>query len=342
MAITPKKVGIVGISGYSGCIALEILLGHKGVTVTYVSANNTQGAVADIWPQLKGKTDLVCSKFDLNTATKLCDLVFLAVPHTVSLKITPQLLEKGVRVIDLSGDYRLQDTASYEKWYGAKHSDPKNLANAVYGLPELFREKIKKAKLVSNPGCYPTAALLGLLPLVTAKTDDIKSIIIDAKSGVSGAGKKKAEDLMATGQKENFKAYKALAHQHTPEIDQFLSKVAEKKIAVEFIPHLLPLDRGILETIYVQLKGTVEIDQVVTLYKKFYKTEPFVRVLPAGEQPELKNVVKTNYCDIGFAVNEKKNLVAVTAAIDNLVKGASGQAVQNMNIMFGFPEKEGL
>ena len=277
------KVGIVGISGYSGCTALEILLKHPDVRLTYISANNTQGKVSEIWPQFNGLTDLVCTKFDINHAVQSADVFFLAVPHTVSMTIVPLLLKASKRVIDLSGDYRLENAADYEQWYGAKHLDSSNLKKAVYGLPELYREVIRKANLISNPGCYPTAALLALSPIVSARSSAIQSIIIDAKSGVTGAGRKATLNFSFSEVNENFKAYKVLYHQHAPEINRYLSKVASQDISVNFVPHLLPINRGILETIYVSLKKVVSLDDIHTIYTKFYKTEKFVRLLKARQ-----------------------------------------------------------
>jgi N-acetyl-gamma-glutamyl-phosphate reductase len=336
------RAGIVGIGGYTGKVALELLVGHPNVRVTYVAAQNTQGPIDEIWPNLRGRTKLVCEKFDVKKAIAQCDIVFLAMPHTEAMNFAGKLLKAGKRVIDLSADYRLSKASLYKTWYGVAHKEPKLLAKAVYGLPELFREKIKKAALIANPGCYPTAAILGLTPLVATNSEDIESIIIDAKSGVSGAGRKTSTNLMFVEVNENFKAYKVLEHQHAPEIDQYLSKIATKPVAVNFVAHLLPNSHGILETIYVRLKSPVSLNAVHTLYKKFYKTEKFVRILPPGVQPETKNVVGTNFCDIGFALSPDKTLVVITSAIDNLIKGASGQAVQNMNIMCNFKETEGL
>ncbi len=336
------NVGIVGISGYSGCTLLELLLKHKDVRVTYVSANNTKGAVSEIWPHLLGETELHCEPFDLTKIADNVELLFLAVPHTVSMQIAPKLLEAKKRVIDLSGDYRLKNTEDYEKWYGTKHLDDKNLNKAVYGLPELFREDIKKANLITNPGCYPTSAILGLAPLLATHGKEVQSIIIDAKSGVSGAGRKATLPFSFGEVNENFKAYKVLNHQHAPEIDLYLSKITDKPVSVNFVPHLLPINRGILSTIYVQLNEKISLEEMHKVYKNFYKTEPFVRLLPLGSQPELKNVARTNYCDIALATNPNQNLLVITSAIDNLVKGASGQAIQNMNIMYGFKETESL
>jgi N-acetyl-gamma-glutamyl-phosphate reductase len=252
------------------------------------------------------------------------------------------LLKAGKKVIDLSADYRFKKSALYKKWYGASHKDLKNLRKAVYGLPEIFREKVRRARFIANPGCYPTAALLGLAPLVSIHGGKVQSIIIDAKSGVSGAGRKVAEGFMFPFVNENFKAYRVLNHQHTPEIDQYLGLMAGRDMAITFVPHLLPVDSGILETIYVSLKEKMSAVQLHTLYRKFYKTEPFVRVLDLGQQVELRNVVKTNFCDIALAVSADKRMLVITSVIDNLVKGAAGQAVENMNLMCGFDETEGL
>ncbi|MCA9392791.1 MAG: N-acetyl-gamma-glutamyl-phosphate reductase [Candidatus Omnitrophica bacterium] len=336
------KVGIVGVSGYSGFTALELLLRHPNVRVTYVSANNTRGKISDIWPQLKNRTKLYCDQFDVTKAAGQCDVALLAVPHTIAMQITPKLLKAGVKVIDLSGDYRLGSVATYKKWYKATHTDPRNLRKAVYGLPELYKEEIKKASLVANPGCYPTAALLGLAPLVGTHCELIESIIIDAKSGVTGAGRKASVAFSHGEVSENFKAYKVLNHQHVPEIERYLAKLCTHSKAINFVPHLLPVNRGILETIYVKLSSRVRLNRCHKLYTNFFKVEPFVRVFGLEEQVELKNVVKTNFCDISLALNDQKNLLVITVAIDNLVKGAAGQAIQNMNLMCGFSESEGL
>lgn len=336
------RVGIVGISGFSGKVLLDILLNHKDVRVTYVAAHSTTGRVDVIWPEFRNRTDLVCEKYSADEAIAQCDVIFLALPHTESMNVVGKLLAAGKRVIDLSADYRLKKLSVYKKWYHTDHKDPKNLGKAVYGLPEIYRSRVKNAKLLSNPGCYPTAALLGLAPLVSIHPGKIASIAIDAKSGVSGAGKKIAQAFMFPFVNENFKAYRVLNHQHTPEISQYLSRMAAKNMDVTFVPHLLPVDSGILETIYVTLDGKITEAALHALYRKFYKTETFVRVLDAGSQPELRNVVRTNFCDIGLAVSANRKMAVITSVIDNLVKGASGQAVQNMNIMCGFNETEGL
>jgi N-acetyl-gamma-glutamyl-phosphate reductase len=336
------KIGIIGISGYSGGMVLELLLQHPQARVTYVSANNTAGRLDAIWPHLAGRTDLVCRKFDLKVAVTKCHLIFLAVPHTVSMKLAPKFLKEGISVIDLSGDYRLNSPSQYEQWYGTPHTDSKNLVNAVYGLPELYRADIKKARLIANPGCYPTAALLALAPFVSTQGELIESIIIDAKSGVSGAGRKASVALNYCEVNENFKAYKVLQHQHAPEIDLYLSRIAARPVKVDFVPHLLPVNRGILETIYIRTKQKITLSTLQQVYQRFYKTEPFVDILANGQQPELKDVVGTNNCKISLTHSSDGRLLVMTSVIDNLIKGAAGQAVQNMNIMNGFQETAGL
>jgi len=335
------RAGILGVSGYTGREVFAILLKHPNVRITYVAANNTQGLMGQIYPEFLNRTTLNCQKMDLAQVAQKCDVVFLALPHTESMSVAPKLLKAGLKVIDLSADYRLKSPKVYEQWYGHKHTDPKSIAKAVYGMPELYRQKIKKANFVANPGCYPTAAILGLAPLVSTR-NDIQAIIIDAKSGVSGAGRKATVDKLYSEINENFKAYKVLSHQHSPEIEQYLSQLAGHVTKISFVAHLLPITRGILNTMYVQLIDGITLNQVHTLYKKFYKTESFVRLHPIGVQPEVKNVANTNFCDIGLAVSPDKKTVVVTSAIDNLVKGAAGQAVQNMNIIYGFNEVEGL
>lgn len=337
------NIGIVGVSGYTGEELIRILLKHPGVKISGLfSRSSYNKPVAEVFPEFASRLNLVCLKPDIENIVGKCDVVFLALPHTTSMDLVPKLLEAGKRVIDLSADYRLKDSKVYAKFYQYKHKDKKNLQGSVYGLPELCRAQIKNAKIVANPGCYPTAAILALAPLISANLADLNSIIIDAKSGVSGAGKKTAEEFFSSEDKEDFKAYKVGGHQHTPEINQELSALAGKKVKVTFVPHLLPVNRGILETIYVKKskKSKVKSKNLVQLYKKFYKKEPFVRIKAEGEFPRLKDVVGTNFCDIG--IKDNSDSLIIISAIDNLVKGASGQAVQNMNIMYKFPETTGL
>lgn len=334
------NVGIVGATGYAGEELVDILLRHPEVRITSISAKiDKPKAISAIFPKFKGKIGLICKEPDIKEITGKCELVFLALPHTVSMEIAPALLKAGKKVIDLSADYRLKDTNVYEKFYQVKQKDKTHLAEAVYGLPELYRAKIKGARLVANPGCYPTASILALAPLVALNLADISSIIIDAKSGVTGAGRKLAEGFLFSEINEDFKAYKINAHQHAPEINQELSKLAGKKINVTFVPHLLPVSRGILATVYVK-KAKGKQQNLINLYKKFYKKEPFVRIRDEGDFPRIKDVVGTNFCDIG--IKDSGNSIIIIATIDNLLKGASGQAVQNMNIMYKFPEYTAL
>ena len=338
------NAGIVGVTGYAGEELIDILLGHPYARIKNISAKiDKPQKIEDIFPKFKGRIDLVCDIPDVKEISSSCDVVFLALPHTVSMGIAPKLLQAGKKVIDLSADYRLRDTKIYEKFYNARHTDKTHIQDAVYGLPELNRLKIKSAALIANPGCYPTVSILALAPLVALGLVDPDSIVIDAKSGVTGAGRKVSEGLLFSEINEDFKAYKVNSHPHAPEIDQELSGLAGKKLKVIFVPHLLPLSRGILATIYAQKSHKVTKSQshkLTDLYKKFYKKEPFVRIKEEGNYPRLKDVAGTNFCDI--AIKEEAGKVIIVAAIDNLLKGASGQAVQNMNIMYNFPEQAGL
>jgi N-acetyl-gamma-glutamyl-phosphate reductase len=337
------KVGIAGATGYTGEELVKILSRHPGVDVTYVSGSEDRAEkIQDIFPYLNKTLDLPCNAFSADEAIGKTDLVFLAVPHTHSMQNVPQLLQAGKRVIDVSADYRLQDTKVFEKFYKTPHTDAANLGGAVYGLPEMNREKIKSALLVANPGCYPTGSILGLAPGLAKGVFDINSIQIDAKSGVTGAGRKAEKALQFSEVNESLKAYKLFEHQHTPEIDQTLSGIYKGPVSVVFVPHLIPINRGILSTIYVKLAKNMNTAELLEVYKKFYAKEPFVKVCAAGVLPEVKHVAHTNSCDIGLKVNEEKSLAVIITAIDNLQKGAAGQAVQNMNIMFGFDEKAGL
>ncbi|MDP2939125.1 MAG: N-acetyl-gamma-glutamyl-phosphate reductase [Candidatus Omnitrophota bacterium] len=338
------RVGIIGATGYTGEEILKILLKHPQVRINYLAAKIERAQdISSIFPSLKGRLSLVCGNLNMEKAIANCDVLFLALPHTVSMQVVPNLLKAGKRIIDLSADYRFESVASYEACYGVKHKDKKNLTCAVYGLPELYREDIKKAKLIANPGCYPTAAILALSPIIAGFSKHIDSIIIDAKSGLTGAGRKAAMDFFFSEINENIKAYKINIHQHMPEIEQELSKLAGRKVHTTFVPHLIPMNRGILETIYIRFntKFNLKSLKAFSLYKNFYDKEPFVRIKEEGLFPQTRDVFETNFCDIGLKVNEG-NLLIVVAAIDNLMKGASGQAVQNLNIMYGFKEAQAL
>jgi N-acetyl-gamma-glutamyl-phosphate reductase len=332
------RIGIVGISGYSGRELLRLLLDHPHAEVTYVSANKTTGAVSDIWPEFAGKTDLVCQPYEVAKAIQ-ADLIFLATPHTISMKFAPELLERGVRVIDMSGDFRLKSETEYVKWYKADgHNAPQLLDDAAYGLPELYAKQIKDAKLVANPGCYPTASILAVAP-VAGKS--ITSVHIDAKSGISGAGIAHTDTLLKS-MKDNFKAYKILKHQHSPEIVEQLSFLAGRTLPVAFVPHLLPFERGIFATVYISLREALSQPEAQAVLEDFYKDTPFVKVVSADTDVELKSVVGTNDLLLHAAADPEQKLLVITAALDNLIKGASGQAVQNLNLMYGFDETAGL
>lgn len=337
------NVGIVGAAGWTGETLIDILLKHPEVKITFASRkSDSSQLVSEIFPKFKNRINLICGVTDIKEIAAKCSLVFLTLPHTLSMSIVPKLLKSGLRVIDLSADYRLKDAAIYESFYHAEHQDKGHLKQAVYGLPEIYRNKIRNAQLIANPGCYSSCAILALAPVVALNSVDLNSIIIDAKSGVSGAGKKLSEEFLFSEVNEDFRAYKVNVHQHTPEISQILLKLAGREIKVIFVPHLLPLNRGILETIYIKKAQSVKrkTQNLIELYKRFYKGEPFVRIREEGDFPRLKDVAGTNFCDIG--IKDYGDTIIIIAAIDNLLKGASGQAVQNMNIMYKFPETMGL
>lgn len=340
------NVGIIGASGHTGEVLIELLLNHPNVRITHLFNSGKSGqanqVISDLFPKFKNRLELVCTKPDWLKIKKDCDLVFLALPHTVSMKFVPKLLSLGKRVIDLSADYRLSNPSVYENFYKVIHQDKANLKNAIYGLPELYRAKIKTATLLANPGCYPTSAILALAPLLAVDLADLSSIIIDAKSGVSGAGKKLEKEFLFSEIQGDFRAYKVNAHQHAPEINQVLSKISGKKVEVVFVPHLLPIERGILSTIYLKKApgARLKVRNVIDLFRKFYKNEPFIRIKPDRVFPRIKDVVKTNFCDIG--IGDFGDTIIVISVIDNLLKGASSQAVQNMNIMYKLPETTGL
>jgi N-acetyl-gamma-glutamyl-phosphate reductase len=286
---------------------------------------------------------LSCDALDnLEALAKKVDIVFLALPHGIALNYVPKILKAGAKVVDLGADYRFDDAAAFKKWYGLDHPDKDAFDEAVFGSPELFKEQIKKARLVGNPGCYPTAAILGTAPLLANKLIDPTTIMIDAKSGISGAGRGVKLNTLFCERNDGIMAYSVTNHRHMGEVDHVLSKVAGSKIGVTFVPHLIPQDRGILATIYAKMKNEklkMKNEGLLQLYKEFYKEAPFVRVYPT---PCTKNVRGTNYCDIGVEVNEEKGTVIVMSAIDNLIKGAAGQAVQNMNLISGLDETTGL
>ncbi|MBD3307518.1 N-acetyl-gamma-glutamyl-phosphate reductase [candidate division KSB3 bacterium] len=340
---TPKKLrtAIIGASGYSGVELVKLLLDHPQVELTHVIGATTAGQRLDhLYPAFRTRTALEIEPYQFE-AVKDMDVVFLALPHGEAMQRVPELAEAGIRVIDLSGDFRFKSAALYERWYKLPHTAPSYLAQAVYGLPELFRESIRDCRLLANPGCYPTGAILALAPILTQPYVALDSIAITALSGTSGAGKKAKVDLLFSEVNESVKAYRVGHHQHTPEIKAIVEHVAGRELNLAFVPHLLPITRGIYTTICLPLTQPVSLDAVVQTYQEFYRQAPFVRIL-ADRPPEIKFVTGLNYCDIGIAIDATTRFVMITSAIDNLVKGAAGQAVQNMNLMAGFPEQEGL
>lgn len=337
------KIAIVGSSGYTGGELYRILLHHPGVTVTTVTSEKSAGKpLTDIFPHLYGLTDLVCESLEPEAVAKKADFVFLALPHVTAQAAAYRFHKLGVKVVDLSADYRLADPAVYEKWYEHGHQYPDLLKSAAYGLPELHREKIKKASLTANPGCYPTAAILGLAPAIAKKMIDASTIVVDSKSGVSGAGRSVSLAHHYPEVNEGFMAYKVGTHRHTPEIEQEVSLVAGATVTLSFTPHLVPMNRGILSTIYAKLTSSIDTVRLHAAYHMFYEKEPFVRVLPPGQFPNVRNVRGSNFCDIGVYADDRTGRAIIVTVIDNLVKGASGQAVQNMNLMMGFAETTGL
>lgn len=337
------KVFICGGSGYTGGELLRILINHPGVTITGVTSERSAGkSVSDLFPNLYYYSGLQYEPLDISKIADKAELFFLALPHAESQQVVDFLFRQGKKIIDLSADYRLKDPAVYEKWYNVPHQFQQTLRKAVYGLPEIYRNKIRKARLIANPGCYPTGAILGLMPAIKHKLINIQYIVIDAKSGTSGAGRKADISVSFCEVNEGFKAYAVGTHRHAPEIEQELSFLSNEKISVNFTPHLLPVDRGILTTMYAPLTKKIRGEEIRRIYLNTYKDEPFLRVLDYGVYPNIKNVKGTNFCEIGLKLNEDTNTLIILTAIDNLVKGASGQAVHNMNIMLGFDEKTAL
>lgn len=333
------KVSIIGATGYTGGELVRILTNHPEVKLIslYAKIDKPLVYIDDEFPILKGKTHLICYNLSPEKSPEDIDLVFLAVPHTVSIELAPTFISKGIKVIDLSADFRLKDPLLYQKWYGKKHTQTRLLGSAVYGLPEIYSSKIKHASLIANPGCFPTSVILGIVPIIKNTQG---SIYIDSKTGTSGAGKKASLGLIFSECSNNIRPYKVLNHQHQPEIEQELSSLAGRKININLVPELAPIDRGILTTIFIRLKKHISTASAIDLYRKFYKKAPFVEVLDDGVFPELKNVIYTNSCHIGIK-STGKELVVITA-IDNLLKGAAGQAVQNMNLMFNLSEDMAL
>lgn len=336
------RIAVIGASGYTGVELLRLISLHPAAELVCVTSRQYAGQpVSAIFPSLQGIVELAFEDVEPASLAERADLVFTAVPHQTAMELVPDLLVAGCRVVDLSADFRISDVATYEEWY-QPHSAAGLLGEAVYGLPELFRQKIPAARLIANPGCYPTSIALALAPLLERGVVDLKSLVIDSKSGTSGAGRSAKVGSLFCEVNEGFKAYSLPRHRHTPEIEQTLSTLAAEQVTITFTPHLLPVNRGILSTCYANLAQDLTLDALHELYVERYAGEPFVRVLPKGELPNIAQVNGSNYCDVGLALDERTNRVIALAAIDNLVKGAAGQAVQNMNLMLSLPETTGL
>lgn len=337
------KTGIIGATGYTGVELVRLLSRHPGVEIVGLTSQTYSGKSFDsVFPSAVNFTDLILEPQDAENLAERCDVIFTALPHGVSMDVVEIIADKGKKVIDLGADYRFDEVQVYEEWYRVKHKTPVLAEQAVYGLPELHRELIGQANVIGNPGCYPTSIILGLAPLLKHGLIDPKTIIADSKSGVSGAGRGLNLTSLFSEVNDNFKAYNIGAHRHTPEIEQELGKLAGQKLTISFSPHLVPMNRGILSTIYASLKGPGTTGELLDLYNEFYLDEYFVRIHPEGQYPQTKWVYGSNFCDIGLTVDARTGRVVVVSAIDNLVKGAAGQAVQNMNITLGLPEKTGL
>lgn len=340
------NVGVVGGTGYTGVELLRLLVMHPQVELKYVTSRSESGKkIADMFPNLRGFTDICFTEPAIETLAT-CDVVFFATPNGTAMKMVPALLEKGVRVIDLAADFRLKNTEIWQQWYGMEHACEDVLSGAVYGLPEINRDAIKSAQVIANPGCYPTAVTLGFLPLIENSLIDDQQLIADAKSGVSGAGRGASVATLQAESAESFKAYAVDGHRHLPEIKQTLSALASHDVGLTFVPHLVPMIRGIEATLYATInepsRAEITIESIHQLYADRYKNESFVDVLELGAMPETRSVKGSNNCQISVFRPQQGDVLVVSSVIDNLVKGAAGQAIQNMNIMFGFVETEGL
>jgi len=338
--MTKYKIGIIGATGYTGSELVRILINHPDVEISLITSESRAGEkFSDVHPFFQGIEDRKLVSINQIENVYL-DLVFLALPHGVSMDFVKKFHKKTFKIVDLSGDFRLNSGADYEEWYHKKHIYPRGIEDAVFGCPELFANKIKEAKLVANPGCFPTTAILGLAPLIANGLVEKEEIIIDSKSGVTGAGVKSNPVNMYSNVNDNFKAYGLKTHRHTIEIQNILDQLAGEKTLVQFTPHLLPVDRGILSTIYARPVGSMDQEQLMQRYTEFYAHAPFVRI--RNQAPAIKDVRGSNYCDLHVSFDARTNRIIIISVIDNLVKGAAGQAVQNMNLMLGINETQGL
>jgi N-acetyl-gamma-glutamyl-phosphate reductase len=336
------KVAIIGASGYTGQELIRLMLRHPDAKITALTSRKFDGMkVSEVFPAFASEINLKFTSPSPDHICNLSDFIICALPHKVAMNIVPELMKRGKKVVDLSADFRFNNPEVYEKWYSS-HTSPDLLKESVYGLPELHRDKIKKAKLIANPGCYPTSAILGLAPLLKNNLIDIKNIVVDSKSGVSGAGRTVATEYLFCEVNEGLNAYKIGEHRHTPEIEQELSLLAHKDVIISFTPHLIPVNRGILTTIYSNSLQDISTSELIGIYTDFYSKERFVRIHPEDSLPNISLVKGSNFCDIGMRFDPRTKRIVVISAIDNLVKGASGQAIQDMNIMYGFPEDSGI
>jgi N-acetyl-gamma-glutamyl-phosphate reductase len=337
-------VGIIGASGYGGVQLVRLLLEHPEVEIVYLGGDSSAGKqFTSIYPHLSHCVDLTIEAIDVDVVASRCKVVFLGLPNGIGCEIAPRLIEKGCKVLDLSADYRFSDLDTYTAWYKKERADRKTAATSVYGLPELYRDRIKESSLIGCPGCYPTASLLALSPLLKQGLIAPETAIIDAKSGTSGGGRQAKTNLLLAEADNSLGAYGVAAHRHTPEIEQVCSDLAREEVKVQFTPHLIPMVRGILATVYASLRdpGLVR-DDFLTIYSAFYRSSPFVKILPSGIYPQTKWACGTNLCYIGIEVDPRTDRVIVMSAIDNLIKGQAGQAVQCLNLMMGWDETLGL
>ncbi len=336
------KTAVIGATGYAGAELVRILKGHPEAELVSITSRQYSGSrISSVYPALRGVCDMVLETFSRDEICQKADIIFTALPHKLPMEIIPGLIKNGKKVIDLSADFRFQNIEAYEAHY-QPHTAKKLIKEAVYGLCEVYDDKIKKARIIGNPGCYPTSVLLPLIPLLKQKIIDPDSIISDSKSGVSGAGRSPSVTTLYCQVTESFKPYKVASHRHNPEMDEILTREAGKNVSITFVPHLLPMSRGMLTTTYATIKDDMKEDAIREVLLSYYKGRQFIRILPKGEIPATMDVRGTNYCDIGLVKDDGKKRLILISAIDNLVKGASGQAVQNMNIMCGLDENTGL
>jgi len=336
------RVGVIGATGYAGAELVRILAGHPGVELTILTSRQYAGVkFANIYPAMRNVVDLVCQTYSEDFVCDCADIIFSALPHKLPMEIIPGLIRKGKKVVDLSADFRFKDAAMYETFY-QPHTAKDLLADAVYGLSEIYFDRIKKADLIGNPGCYPTSVILPLLPLLKNNLLNVDTIVADSKSGVSGAGRSLSLTTHFCEVNESFKAYKVTGHRHNPEMNEVLTLETGKNVNITFVPHLVPMTRGMLTTLYVQVLDGVSLTEIESCLIDFYTGRPFIRICNDKELPDTLHVAGTNYCDIGFRYDAPNRRIILISAIDNLVKGAAGQAIQNMNIMLGLDETTGL